>query len=98
MKKAIAEHYDSFKSQKFIRSVLEKNEDLDNLTMSRLMLTQCIKYARLVYNKGQYQESMKMINILYALATEASDILNLIWAKLVFSGNVGKRPCVGNRR
>lgn len=85
MKKGISEDYETFKSHKFSKSSLDKNESLGNIMMSSIMLAQCIRYARMVFNRGQYENSMKMINILYAIVYEPADILNLSWAKLVGS-------------
>lgn len=83
LRKAIKEEYEAFKSQRFAKSVLEKNEEINNIIMSRLMLNDSIAYSRLLFNRGQYEESLKIINILYSIVYDAEDILNLLWAKLV---------------
>jgi hypothetical protein len=83
LKKAIAEEYEAFKGQRFAKVVLEKNEELNNIIMSRLMLNDSIAYARLLFNRGRYEESLKIVNILYSIVYDAEDILNLLWAKLV---------------
>lgn len=53
--------------------------------MSRMMLNDSIAYARHLFNRGQYEESIRIINILYSIVYDAEDILNILWAKLVIA-------------
>ena len=81
----MAKDYDSLRQQKFVKSALEKQEALQDIMMSRQQLSDCIAYARLVYNAGRYAESVKLVDLLYSLVDDSADILNLGWAKLANS-------------
>jgi hypothetical protein len=98
LKKAMFEDYQGFVDNKFAKSYLEKNEELGNIYMSRILLGECIQYARATFDSGLYAESQKMINILYPFVDESEDIVNLIFAKLVRAAKEGQHLAPGPPR
>jgi translation initiation factor 3 subunit E len=82
LKSAIAEKYEEFGQHKFAKSFLESHEGLNSISLSRKNLGECIQWARLLYNSGEYGVSSQAITVLSSLVDDPADILNMIWAKL----------------
>ena len=74
--------YERLSASDFKRSEIDSIESLKQIIMSRQMLNDCILYARLSYDTGNYSESIKFINLLNRMVDDPSDILNMAWAKL----------------
>lgn len=83
LKKVIDAEYAKFMSERNWRQSVSAHPDLSAIYNSRVAVSECISYARLIFNQGSYEEATKLVNILNLMVDDSADINHMIWAKLV---------------